>query len=108
MVEDVDVSLVEVVLDYLELRFQDFMVLETQGPIADRSREHLGTSDRGVVLLRDLLKREIEKVQAGLDPIGVIRDPEHNIVYTHTETLHDERRARWPQPQGVRVFTLHS
>ncbi|HEY3117130.1 MAG TPA: hypothetical protein VGK54_10340, partial [Chloroflexota bacterium] len=87
------------------LRFQDFMVLETQGPVADRPHEHLGTSDRGVVLLRDLLKHEIEKVQRGLDPIGVIRDPEHDIINTHTETLHDERRARWPQPQGIRMYS---
>jgi hypothetical protein len=35
----------------------------------------------------------------------VIRDPEHDIINTHTETLHDERRARWPQPQGIRMYS---
>jgi 5,5'-dehydrodivanillate O-demethylase len=87
-----------------QLRFQDFMVLETQGPIASREQEHLATSDFGVVLLRRILKREIEKVQRGLDPIGVVRNPEGCVIDTHTETLHDARRARWVSPAGLRPF----
>ena len=31
---------------------QDFMAWETQGPIADRTREHLTSSDHGVIMLR--------------------------------------------------------
>lgn len=57
---------------------QDHMAWETQGPIADRTRERLTTSDRGIVMLRDLMKREIERVQRGLDPKGVIRNPSKN------------------------------
>jgi 5,5'-dehydrodivanillate O-demethylase len=57
---------------------QDYMAWETQGPIADRTKERLATSDRGIVMLRELMRREIEKVQRGLDPIGVIRDPARN------------------------------
>jgi 5,5'-dehydrodivanillate O-demethylase oxygenase subunit len=89
-----------------QLRFQDFTVLETQGPIAPRESERLASSDKGVVLLRTVLLREIEKVRAGADPIGVIRDPARAIVDTHTETLSDERRARWVSPSGVRVPAL--
>jgi len=87
-----------------QLRFQDFMVLETQGPITARENERLGTGDKGVVLLRDVLMREIGRVEQGLDPIGVIRDPERAVIDTHTGTLHDERRARWVTPAGVRLF----
>jgi 5,5'-dehydrodivanillate O-demethylase len=87
-----------------QLRFEDFMVLETQGPIAAREREHLGTSDKGVVLLRTILKREIERVQQGLDPLGVIRDPEDDIIETQPGTLLDERKFRWAVPAGVRIF----
>jgi hypothetical protein len=36
-----------------------------------------------------MLKREIEKVQRGLDPIGVIRDPDHDLVETYVETYLD-------------------
>ncbi|MBM2809952.1 MAG: Rieske (2Fe-2S) domain protein [Chloroflexi bacterium] len=64
------------------LRFQDFMALETPGPIFDRRGEHLSTSDAGVALLRTMLKREIEKVQQGLDPLGVIRDPNQEPIDT--------------------------
>jgi 5,5'-dehydrodivanillate O-demethylase oxygenase subunit len=62
---------------------QDHMAWETQGPIADRTDERLATSDRGIVLYRDMLKREIAKVHQGLDPMGTIRDPEHDIIDTN-------------------------
>ena len=64
---------------------QDHMAWETQGPIADRTVERLATTDRGVVLLRNVLKREIEKVQRGEDPMGIIRDPDHPMIDTHLE-----------------------
>jgi len=37
------------------IRAQDAMVTETAGPIADRTREHLGTSDMAVVAMRRTL-----------------------------------------------------
>ena len=55
---------------------QDTMAWETQGPIYDRSREHLGASDKGIVMLRQMLKEQIEIVQRGGDPMNVFRDPE--------------------------------
>jgi 5,5'-dehydrodivanillate O-demethylase oxygenase subunit len=57
---------------------QDRVAQESQGPIYDRSGEHLAYTDRGVILLRRLYKESIEAVQKGLDPIGVIRDPAKN------------------------------
>ena len=57
---------------------QDMMAWITQGPIADRTLEHLGASDKGVVMYRRTLKREMKKVQDGLDPMGVLRDPARN------------------------------
>jgi 5,5'-dehydrodivanillate O-demethylase len=59
---------------------QDAMAWETQGGLTDRSREHLGVSDRGVVMLRRMLKQQITAVQEGRDPMGVIRDPEKNAA----------------------------
>jgi 5,5'-dehydrodivanillate O-demethylase len=64
---------------------QDIMAWVSQGPIADRTRESLGSSDRGVTLLRRMLRRELAKVEDGQDPIGVIRDPERNVVNLHVE-----------------------
>ncbi len=62
---------------------QDHMAWETQGPIADRTQEHLSYSDRGIHLLRKLMKEQIERVQQGLDPMGVIRDPHHPMIDTN-------------------------
>jgi 5,5'-dehydrodivanillate O-demethylase len=64
---------------------QDHMSWETQGPIADRSRERLATSDRGIQMLRDLMRREIAKVERGEDPIGVCRDPNHAMIDTNVD-----------------------
>ncbi len=59
---------------------QDRMAWETQGAIVDRSREHLGASDRGIVYLRQTLKEQMERVQQGHDPLGLTRDPELDII----------------------------
>ena len=59
---------------------QDILAWITQGTIADRGRERLGTSDKGIVQYRRMLKREIEKLEQGIDPIGVIRDVNKNGI----------------------------
>jgi 5,5'-dehydrodivanillate O-demethylase len=53
----------------------DIMSWVTQGPVADRTRERLVSSDRGIVLLRKLLFEQLEAVERGEDPLGVVRDP---------------------------------
>ena len=57
---------------------QDMMAWISQGPIADRTQENLGATDKGVVMYRRMLKREMEKVQAGMDPMGLVRDSSRN------------------------------
>ena len=79
---------------------QDHMVFETPGPIADREHERLASSDRGIILYRKIVRREIAKVQRGLDPLGVVRDPDHEVIDTHLEEL-PERALR--RPFGVRI-----
>jgi 5,5'-dehydrodivanillate O-demethylase oxygenase subunit len=59
---------------------QDIMAWVTQGPNSDRSTERLGTSDKGVILLRTLLNEQMEIVARGGDPLGVIRDPARNTI----------------------------
>src|SRR5580765_583336 len=46
---------------------QDFIAWTGQGPIADRTREHLGESDRGVILMRKRLLEEAHVVARGGD-----------------------------------------
>ncbi|HEY2920324.1 MAG TPA: hypothetical protein VGK77_15175 [Candidatus Binatia bacterium] len=57
---------------------QDRAAQESQGAIFDRTTEHLGYTDRGVILLRRLYKESIDAVKQGRDPLGIIRDPEKN------------------------------
>jgi 5,5'-dehydrodivanillate O-demethylase len=66
---------------------QDYMAWETAGPIYERSREHLATADRGILLYRKMLKAEIDKVRRGKDPMGVMRDASKNrLIAFHTIT----------------------
>ena len=57
---------------------QDMMAWISQGTIADRSLENLGATDKGIVMYRRMLKREMQKVQAGIDPMGIVRDSARN------------------------------
>ena len=84
---------------------QDHMAWETQGPIADRTTEHLSYSDRGVVLYRRLLKENIERVQQGLDPFGLVRDPDHEMIDTNLmESIAQQRGGSASRaPIGARV-----
>jgi 5,5'-dehydrodivanillate O-demethylase len=59
---------------------QDAMAWETQGGVADRSVENLGAGDRGVIFLRKLLKEQIDIVQNGGEPMGLVRDPGKNNI----------------------------
>jgi 5,5'-dehydrodivanillate O-demethylase len=63
---------------------QDTIAWIGQGTLADRENEHLGRSDQGIVMLRNQLIADMEAVERGEDPKGVIRDPEQN------------KPARWP------------
>ena len=57
---------------------QDFVTWVGQGRMADRSREHLGPSDQGIVMIRRRFLRDLEAIARGEDPKAVIRDPALN------------------------------
>ena len=57
---------------------QDMTAWITQGEVADRSRENLGLSDKGVILYRRLLKDQSAKLEHGKEPMNVFRDPARN------------------------------
>jgi phthalate 4,5-dioxygenase len=50
---------------------QDIAITEGMGPIADRTKEHLGTSDRAVITARTLLLEAGRDVAEGRDPRGL-------------------------------------
>jgi 5,5'-dehydrodivanillate O-demethylase len=57
---------------------QDFVAWVGQGRVADRTEEHLATSDRGVLMLRKRFLCDLEVVAQGGDPKATIRDPRVN------------------------------
>ncbi len=63
---------------------QDVMAIETQGAISPRHNWRVATSDRGVVLFERALLREMDRVQAGEDPYGVVQDP-NQVIDTNFE-----------------------
>ena len=46
--------------------------------IADRTKENLGASDRGISLIRKQLFKDLAAVAAGKDPKGLVRDVKAN------------------------------
>ncbi len=65
---------------------QDYAAIVSQGPIVDRTRERLGTSDGGVIRLRKMHMDAIKAVMAGRDPKGVVRDPAKQKVIRFART----------------------
>jgi phenylpropionate dioxygenase-like ring-hydroxylating dioxygenase large terminal subunit len=49
---------------------QDQAIQESMGPIVDRTRERLGTSDTGIIAMRKLLLEEIHGLERGQEPVA--------------------------------------
>jgi phenylpropionate dioxygenase-like ring-hydroxylating dioxygenase large terminal subunit len=63
-----------------------------QGPISFHSEENLATSDKGVVMLRRLMKQQIKLVEEGGDPLGVNFDPEKAVMKVEAGNFYKEQR----------------
>lgn len=55
-----------------DINVHDQWAVESPGPIQDRTREHLGTTDKGIIAYRKLLVEAIEKNAAGENPLMVL------------------------------------
>jgi 5,5'-dehydrodivanillate O-demethylase len=69
---------------------QDHIAWILQGAMMDRTSERLGESDKGLIFYRQMLVEQMDVVEAGGEPIGVIRDPAENVM------LHNEQEG-WSQ-----------
>jgi nitrite reductase/ring-hydroxylating ferredoxin subunit len=61
-------------------RTQDHAVQETMGPIYDRTREHLGTSDRAIIAMRRLLADSVRNFTDGIDPPGLAPSIPYELI----------------------------
>jgi nitrite reductase/ring-hydroxylating ferredoxin subunit len=64
----------------------DYDAISSQGPVANRQAEHLGVTDRGVVMFRRLLARGIKEVEEGKSP-SLPRLYNDSKVRTYCHTL---------------------
>ena len=62
---------------------EDRIVQESQGIVADRTHEHLATSDRGILMFRQMIRDAIKAVEEGRDPINVQRTDERVELGEH-------------------------
>jgi nitrite reductase/ring-hydroxylating ferredoxin subunit len=60
----------------------DYEAQESQRPIAVHEREHLATTDRGVIMVRNMLREGIRAVQRGDDPRRLIA-PAGSVIPTY-------------------------
>ena len=81
-------------LDFID--GQDIAAWAEQGKITDRTKEQLGASDMGIVMLRRTYKEQLDAVKDGKDPLAVVRDAEENrfieIPIEKTPPFADKRR----------------
>lgn len=59
----------------------DSMATESMGALFDRSREHLGASDKGVIAVRRFMLEAVKTFQQGKEPPCVVTDPELNDLF---------------------------
>ncbi|HZT08687.1 MAG TPA: Rieske 2Fe-2S domain-containing protein [Chloroflexota bacterium] len=79
-------------VEWSDIPLQDEAAWVAQGPLSDRTGEHLVTSDKGVILYHNMLIENAEKVQRGEDPMFVIRDEAKNTPYVHVERERDSAK----------------
>lgn len=59
----------------------DYEAQVSQGDIARHSEEHLASTDRGIVMLRRFLQKQLDAIRDGKDPAGVSFDPDTPPVH---------------------------
>ena len=66
----------------------DYEACVSQRPIAVHALEHLATTDRGVRMLRNLIRKGIREVAAGGDPTSGMTGDGVNFTLAHDTIVH--------------------
>jgi hypothetical protein len=93
----------------------DYDAQVSQRPIAIHALEHLATTDRGVIMVRQLVRQGIRAVQRGKDPKGLRREDDGPIPTYAGQTVVRVPPAPTPeadhqllQETGRRIAALHN
>jgi phenylpropionate dioxygenase-like ring-hydroxylating dioxygenase large terminal subunit len=73
------------------INVQDRAIQESMGRICDRSQEHLGSADKGIIQMRRLLREAVRTAAANRRPPGL--DPSYYDLYCALQVL--PRGADW-------------
>lgn len=65
----------------MDINVHDQWAVESQGPIQDRTREHLGTTDKGIIAYRKLLVKAIEDNLAGKNDLPMVINAEQATAF---------------------------
>lgn len=99
-----------------DINTHDTWAIEGPGPIQDRTKEHLGTTDKAIIMARQMLLKAAYDIQEGTEPPAVVFDPDKNqfddalaidtTAPTETwrevwKTQHAKRRAASPWASKV-------
>ena len=89
---------------------QDIVAWVGQGTIADRTRETLGASDRGITMLRRRYFAELQALAAGQEPKGLIRDPQKNVMVELPAATREALTVGMPRAQFAKdpVWSRHA
>jgi phthalate 4,5-dioxygenase oxygenase subunit len=71
---------------------QDAAVQESMGPIVDRSKEHLGTSDTAVIAWRKRLLKMVKQLEKGIEPSEAANHDSYNV---RSVSMISTRDADW-------------
>ena len=91
-----------------DFQAHDGCATEGAGPIQDRTQEHAGYTDKGILAARRALLRAVRAVQAGSEAPHVIRDLSANAfpgLAARKDVISSAAgwRHYWDNPEGIRV-----
>jgi hypothetical protein len=84
---------------------QDFSVQEGMGKIVDRTREHLGSSDIGIVAMRRRLLKAAADLQEGVTPYAALHG---DVYHIRSAELVLPADAQWDEHENLKAaMTAH-
>ena len=73
---------------------QDHAATETMGPIVDRTRERLGTSDVPIIHMRRMLLKQVRAFQNGAEPFAL---DNQSLRTLYSEGKYDDKGKSWQE-----------
>ena len=84
---------------------QDFSVQEGMGRVVDRSREHLGVTDIGIIAMRRRLLKEATDLQEGIEPFSASHP---DVFHVRAADVLLPRDAQWDEDERVKEAMVAS